>query len=49
MKKILFVLLAASSFFLQGCASTDEGMDPVRYERAVQKDFDENYEERLKY
>jgi|GEM_PF-3824672 len=48
MKYLSWILLALAAHFVQGCATPKEPMDSVRYEKAVQKQFDEDYQERLK-
>lgn len=42
------MLWVLAGCFLQGCASQKEPMDSVRYEKAVQRQIDEEYQERLK-
>jgi len=48
MKTAAWILLAVAALFIQGCATPKEPMDSARYDRAVQKQFDEDYQERLK-
>lgn len=48
MKVAACVVLAVVASLFQGCAAQKEPMDSSRYERAVQKQFDEEYQDRLK-
>jgi len=49
MKTMKCLLGALALLFVQACSSTKPSTDPAQYERAVEKEFNENYQERLKY
>lgn len=48
MKSAGWILLAVAACFMHGCATSKEPMDSTRYDRAVQKQFDDDYQDRLK-
>jgi outer membrane biogenesis lipoprotein LolB len=49
MKKMKWLVAALALVLIQACASTKPSTDPTQYDRAVEKEFNENYQERLKY
>ncbi len=49
MKKMKWLLGALALILIQACASTKPSTEPAAYDRAVEKEFNENYQERLKY